>query len=307
MIYAQLMGGMGNQLFIYSFCKNLVKKTGQNAILYFDSEDGRKLEISSFNLDSGIRIEQAGFDNGYNIKRNTYTIFRKFIGHIPKGIVQDAVIRLSNRFGIVFVPEGFIELNFDALKKRDNIIVCGFFQSERYFSEIEEELSREFAINNTQGLSLSAEYERTLKKIEDSGSVCVHIRRGDYLDPKYKERFLVCDVEYYKQAIQYISSIEQTPKFYIFSDDIDGVKREYTFLNEYDAEFVDNMGQSVLYDFFLMTSCKHFIMSNSTLSWWVQYLSKSSKKTVVAPSMWLRTGYNNADIYQPNWHLINVK
>ncbi|TGX80323.1 hypothetical protein E5358_13275 [Palleniella muris] len=35
-----------------------------------------------------------------------------------------------------------------------------------------------------------------------------------------------------------------------------------------------------------MRSCKHFVISNSTLHWWAQYLCENQDKIVVTPDRW---------------------
>ena len=57
----------------------------------------------------------------------------------------------------------------------------------------------------------------------------------------------------------------------------------------------------------LMSACKHFVLSNSSFSWWVQYLSDSEQKKVIAPDIWYKTGkHRHADVYQDNWELIHI-
>ena len=55
----------------------------------------------------------------------------------------------------------------------------------------------------------------------------------------------------------------------------------------------------------LMSKCKHFILSNSSFSWWAQYLSDSKEKIVVAPSRWYTSG-EKTDIYQDSWNLLEI-
>ena len=77
MISAQLMGGLGNQIFIYAFCKTLAHRTDQNVLLYFDSEDGRELQINKFKIDSRITIVKAAFLKSMLFGEKLLSIYQK--------------------------------------------------------------------------------------------------------------------------------------------------------------------------------------------------------------------------------------
>lgn len=302
MIYGQLMGGLGNQLFIYAFCKTLAYEVGQDALLIFDSEDNRPLEISSFKLDSKIRIIKGEFNAESTNKRKyeRYIILRKLIDHIPNKYFKDLITRYGQCAGIIYNPEGYFEIDYTRLKRCNDIIFCGFMQSNKYFEKIREQIVNEFAIDFD-------DLKDSIVKIKKENAICVHIRRGDYLSDRYKDRFLVCTDAYYKQAIDRMKVQYPDAVYYVFSDSIDWVKCNMPFLAKLNPVFVDNGGEeAVLKDFMMMKSCKHFIMSNSTLSWWAQYLGEYSDKHIIAPARWLNYGYDNRDIYMSNWELINV-
>ena len=307
MIYAQLMGGLGNQLFIYSFCKRLSVETGNKVVFFFDSEDGRNLEITQFCLDESFEIIKDKFpvENISNIK--IYKLFRKIIEHLPNGNMHDWFVKLASKFGVVFILEGYVEIDYKALKRLEDIIVVGFFQSSKYIDCVKDVIVPEFEMKPKYEKLLRSETMETLALLKQENAVCLHIRLGDYLKPMYKERFLVCTDMYYQKAIKIIKNRVEKPVFYIFSDSIELVKNTMPYLADLDVRFIDNGGeQAVVIDFLMMRNCKHFIMSNSTLSWWAQYLSSNSDKIVIAPNKWLKTGYDNRDIYQEHWIQVEV-
>ena len=97
------------------------------------------------------------------------------------------------------------------------------------------------------------------------------------------------------------------PTFFVFSDDIDWVKKNMKFPK---STYFETGDDPVWEKIRLMYSCKHFIISNSTFSWWAQYLSRNKKKIVIAPSRWGNQTYKCKneliDIYQEDWILVDV-
>ena len=98
------------------------------------------------------------------------------------------------------------------------------------------------------------------------------------------------------------------PVFIVFSDDLKWV-RNHLKLEEHfpNVKFVYESGNdSVEEKIRMMTMCKHFIISNSSFSWWAQYLCPNEDKIVVAPNMWFTNGSKNG-LYMDSWNLIDVK
>ncbi|MCZ0860829.1 alpha-1,2-fucosyltransferase [Methanocorpusculum sp. MG] len=116
-------------------------------------------------------------------------------------------------------------------------------------------------------------------------SVCIHVRRGDYVQNKdVNDMVGVCGLMYYIKGISYISQNISNPIFFVFSDDIEWAKNNLTFPSE---PIFMPMSERGIDDLHLMSRCKHFIISNSTFSWWAAFLSTASpNKIVVAPSNW---------------------
>ena len=122
--------------------------------------------------------------------------------------------------------------------------------------------------------------KETLDEIKSCNAVCVHIRVGDYKDAKNK-RFDVVTPEYFQRGIQYIQENVADPVFYVFTNDSEAVMKQY---NIPDAHYVT--GFTDYQDMRLMMACKHFIISNSTFSWWTSYLAEFPGKLIIVPKKW---------------------
>jgi hypothetical protein len=261
MIITKITGGLGNQMFQYAIAKSIAKKREDRFkldISFYPKQVLRKYELNYFNIEENI----------YNIKSNTNFIFK-----IRKKLK-------FNYFSDYFFEKEIGELDKEVFNYKNNIYLDGYWQNENYFKEIREELLKEFTLKN----NISNEAKNYLDTIQESNSISLHIRRGDYLLNDHTNSIHgICDLNYYKKAIKYMNQKIKTPIFYIFSDDIAWCKEKFNFLES--KIFVDNT-KNAFDDLELMKNCKHNIIANSTFSWWSAWLNENRAKIVVAPKTW---------------------
>ena len=141
---------------------------------------------------------------------------------------------------------------------------------------------------------------RLLHQIKNCNAVAISMRLGeDYTNSKLLN---VCNEDYYYKAIDYIDKSIKDAVYFIFSDRIDFAKSKFNF--KHNVYFID--GFKDYESLRLMYSCKHFIIANSSFSWWGSYLSSNSKKIVVAPSKWYNDDIEKSHIYLDSMILIDV-
>jgi hypothetical protein len=140
--------------------------------------------------------------------------------------------------------------------------------------------------------------------IEESESVSIHVRRGDYVNnPKVNEYHGSLQSDYYLKAIEVINNKVSDSKFYIFSDDIEWVRDNM--FGDLNAVFVKTTSDEE--DMYLMSKCKHNIIANSSFSWWGAYLNSNESKLVVAPVQWFKNAEMNEktlDLVPTNWYRV---
>lgn len=182
---------------------------------------------------------------------------------------------------------------FDFLKKpaRDE-----YFQSEKYFKDIEKTIRKEFSLRRP----FRAEAENWAKKNSSTQSVSVHIRRSDYLWEKHKNIHGILPIQYYLDAAKIIAEKIPNAVFYVFSDDIPWAKENLKL--PYPIEFVSSEKISGPEEMILMSVCKNNIIANSSFSWWGAWLNNQPNKIVITPKNWFidKTKTPN-DVIPNNW------
>lgn len=313
MILLRMRGGrLGNQMFQYAFARYLqVKNPGQELKINFDDVknqagkgSGFDNSLKYFNVPSSedyfsVSTEMSAF------QKLLMRIYGKFYPCLPyrmmlgKQKYQKKWIGLLSFAGIYHYDYGYHKFPLKKKWYQKNLLVFGTFESDKYFSEIRDVLLAEFTPKYPPRECNKQLYEH----IKNENSVAISIRRGDFVvKNEIGEVHNVCTMDYFNHAIRLAKELVEKPTFIFFSDDIEWVKRHF----QVDAPCYYESGHDPIWEKMrLMYSCKHFIISNSTYSWWGQYLGRNPQKIVIAPDRWFNSDFI-PDIYQSNWHLIKV-
>lgn len=179
----------------------------------------------------------------------------------------------------------------DWFRKPNAMLYSGFWQDKQYFLELNN-------FSFKKDLILSETNKHILQKICATNSVAVHVRRGDYTNPKVQHIYgNICTLDYYNQAITIAKEKINKPEFFFFSDDPEYI--EATFKNIKKTIITWNKGKDSFFDMYLMAHCKNMILANSTFSCWAAYLNKN-QPLVICPQKW-RNDRPTPPVILNNW------
>ena len=289
MVISNILGGVGNQMFQYAAARSL--SLTNNSELLVDLRG-----FSDYSLHNGYELNRV-----FNIdvkKAND-----KDVRQLLKWRASDSIMKVLRRpyFSFLRGREFIVEPHFnywpEILNAPSDCYLHGYWQSELYFKSFEDIIRSDFSFRNTldeKNLKLADEIKKVF-------SVSLHIRRGDYVSDKKTRKIMnTCSISYYLRAIEYISKLVDSPVFYIFSDDIEWVKKEL--LINFPCVYIEHNQKSNSYkDMQLMSLCKHNIIANSSFSWWGAWLNANTDKYVIAPTSWFSSGIDDRNLIPDNW------
>jgi hypothetical protein len=289
MIIVKIIGGLGNQMFQYALGRHIA----------FKNNVGLKLDISAF--DDGYKLHSYGLNN-FNIDEKIAT--KEEILILSKyGRLKDI---FYNFFDVPYHKRKYVRekdypFDPDILKITDNAYLDGYWGSEKYFLEIETIIRKDFALKrDSDPVNLTI-----ADKILGTNSVSVHFRRGDYItNPKTNAIHGLCSQDYYFKAIEDVCNYVSDPHFFIFSNDPEWVKENFSI--PFPMHVITVNGPEKNYeDLHLMSLCKHHIIANSTFSWWGAWLCTNKDKRVYTPKSWYNVDYiNQKDTFPESWFKI---
>lgn len=261
-------GGLGNQIFGYAFYTYL-KQRYPNESIYGIYSDKKMSEHH------GLEI-----DRYFNVTLPKTTLLAKVVTgmlYIGKklGISKHLVDMGTREFDPKTIVNSPCKTNINLMPEGNNWIS---------FKEPD----------------LSEQNKRIVELVQNTESVFIHVRRGDYYSPQYiKKLGGTCPIEYYEKSLALMNKDISNPKFYVFSDDIEWVKQN---INIPDPTYIDwNTGENSYIDMYLMSLCKYAIIANSTFSYWGARLG-TQKKIVCFPEKWVNPPYTAPNICPSNWH-----
>ncbi len=280
MITIKLTGGLGNQMFQYAAALALTKELDTSLNLNITEFEHYKLRdymLECYTLDKSVTISKSQRPKFLN----------KLLNKLPH-------------------PNLFVESHFhyDTAfpNLKDGTTLQGYFQSEKYFSNIEKSIRQNFSLKNP----LTKNSAKTKKLIIDTPvPVSLHLRRGDYVsDAKTQSTHGCTSQNFYIRSIDIITKIYGAKaKFFIFSDDPEYAKSAFSFCkNKY---IVEGNNDKPYEDMYLMSCCEHNILANSSFSWWGAWLNENKQKIVIAPRQWFSRKTilekSTADLFPDGW------
>lgn len=280
--YIGNLGRLGNQMFEYATVRGIAAKHEYEwCIPPFDMEG-----IENYSLHKCFKLE--------SVKENN----------------------LAYREDFNYVQERFFHFDDELFNKcPDDVSLHGFFQSEKYFKHISDEIYKDFAFLDEHLDSC----KKFMQQFDGQEPIMLHVRRGDpnLVDPRgFKWAYVNCSDQHPVQPIEYyekaLAKFNDNQPVIIFSDSPEWVNEQEFFANDrfFVSEPVDKYkdGSYTPYsDLCLMSLCSHAIIANSSMSWWGAWLIKNLNKKIVAPKMWFGPAYadkDTKDVYVDNWIVI---
>lgn len=269
----KFLGGLGNQMFQFAFYKALEKR---NKIVRADTTGFNSYKLRNFELEEVFDI------NLNKASKLKIRLCNPEIRDWPTRKLR-RIMGLKNAYSAENTPFCYdARLFLDQGTK----LYWGYWQDQSYFIDIEDQIREDFKFIKP----LNSKNSALLMEIQQSNSVSIHIRRGDYL----QEELLggLCSIDYYQRAIELISGKIEQPSFFIFSDDINWCK-ENLHIKHPKTFVTGNYGEKSYIDMQLMSNCNHNIIANSSFSWWAAWLNRHPQKIVIAPKKWINNDLPN--------------
>lgn len=263
-ITCRVAGGLGNQLFSYAAARAMSIRNGAHLKIddfsgfTHDVEYKRSYSLSNFNIPckkinvpySRYKLRMLKFVSQFIKYGNKYYFEQRFIAYDPE-IVK--------------------------MKVNRNLYITGNWQSENYFKDFESVIRSDLEFVIPAEIIDSA----FVSKIKTFNSVAIHIRVFDNITSNKTNNI---SKDYYIDAINKMEQAVIEPHYFIFSNDVQAAidmgiwkGKNVVFMSQQNYQAEDFI------DMWLMTQCKHFIIANSTFSWWGAWLSKHSEKVIIAP------------------------
>ena len=306
MIYAELAGGLGNQMFIYAFARALGLRCGEPVTL-LDRQDWRDgapahtvCALEALNIAPEIKIlTEPGFAKRHLPRQNAAKALmikaeqRRGLMARDWNAFERRWAPLLNLLGLHFATDGYTPVCRGPAR---DFLAWGYFQSEAYFADHAGVIRRELRAAAPPA-GPQAEAIRAA-----AWPVALHLRRGDYCDPE-NAILQVCGPAYYARATAAVAAAHPEATLFVFSDDI-GWARENLGTAGLPAVYMPRGDAAG--DLALMQLCRGFVLSNSTYSWWAQYLAPAADRMVWAPGRWYAHTKQTA-LYQPYWRRIETE
>ena len=265
-----ICGGLGNQLFSYAAARRLAIVNNAELRIdhlsgFWNDKFGRQYALHHFNIPQKLVTPGEAF---ISYGRFSRALLRKLSRLIPFS-ARPYIMETRNDFDERLVN----------LKLRCNVYLEGYWQSEGYFQDVQQQIREDLKMISP----IKPDTVAMSGRIEQVEAIGVHVRRMQIDHP--------LEPDYYFRAIEYLKTRIEMPHFFVFSDSPGWAQTTLRF--DAPTTFVTKEpgDDSGCMDLWLMSLCKHFIIANSTFSWWGAWLGTNPNKIVTCPSFFKNWGH----------------
>ena len=264
----KLQCGLGNQMFQYAFGRALAASGKE---VFFDRTDcdrpgNRVYQLDAWNLPS-MNFKAGEAD---------HQIYQEDGGFVGK-----------------YLPDTF--------DQPDNTYYRGFWQTERYFAHIADDIRQAFLAHAAQIPDEIREYR---EQIINSKSAFISVRRDDYTSKGLNRLFGCMNHNWYVTARRHIEeTVGWDTKFFVFSDDPVFCRAHFggaTVIDTHRIATRERIWPMASWHLYLMSLCDHAVISNSSFAWWGAWLNPKQDRVVIAPDPWFR-GLESSGVVPARW------
>lgn len=282
MLIIRINGGIGNQLFLYSFyvwCKSV----HEDVLIERSVYDQEKIH-------SGWTLNKIIADEDF--EKISYKKWEETFG--KPSIIKKICMRFFDHYRGHYFERYFKDLNevkkwVKNIKKDEIIALEGYWQ----YSNIAEPVAyaiRQKAFRDIEKY-IGERNRFYIAEMQETRSISVHVRMGDYLANAHSKKLYgnICTSKYYQTCIREIEDkYKDIPHtYFVFSDDMDNAEKLLSDLPN-KVLITENTGENAFIDMYLMTQCKDHVLANSSFSWWGCMLSNNDGM-IFMPKVWVNT------------------
>lgn len=280
-IISRILGGLGNQLFCYASARRIALVNDGELILdhtsgfLYDKKYNREYQLDHFEIPCRTATEAERLEPFSRVRRALKRNLNRRRPFVTRYYIQQE--------GIDFDPRVL------QIKPQRTIYLEGYWQSEGYFKDVEPQIRDDLRIKPPA----DSDNHEMASRIANCLAVAVHVRFFD--DPVVGNANVRAannaPGDYYYRAIREMEQRFEGAHYFVFSDRPRPARARIPLPDDRVTLVHHNQGDAMAYaDLWLMTQCKHFIIANSTFSWWGAWLASFPDKVIIAPGYEKRDG-----------------
>jgi hypothetical protein len=268
--------GLGNQIFIY--------------IAGYVASEHLKCPLYLFN--------NTNCNNSHSNRDYKESIFKYLGNHInyPIHQINENPYFCGYSYHHLNIFSGFEPWDFSSIN--EGMILRSYYQYYPPLIKYESDIRKKLLL----GLKPYIDKVKSILNYDFNTCAFLHVRRGDYVI--FSDRHYLQPLSYYEYCMKQLLLLNpNVKKILLISDDIDWVKSQYLFTNNYICEVYENDDE--LESLSLMTLCKAgSICANSTFSWWGAFLGcYENRNPVFVPEKWMLTT-SKINLFPDEWIIV---